>query len=172
MAPRKPGAELEEAPRPLPDGTGLRVALVVSRFNARVTRGLEEGARDLLRAAGVREADVLTVEVPGAFELPATARRLARTGAFDAVVCLGAVIRGETDHYTYVCEAVTQGLARLAQDAAEWGPHGVAVAFGVLTTATVEQALARAGAEANHGAHAARAALEVARLWRSLDAAR
>lgn len=153
------------------DGRGLRVAVVAARFNSGVTDRLAEGALQVLRARGVAEEDVLLCRVPGAFELAPTARRLARGGAFDAVVCLGAVIEGGTDHYRYVCDAATAGLTRLAQDAAEWGVHGVAVVFGVLTTRTLGQAEARAGgSEGNKGEDAALAALELARLWQRLDA--
>lgn len=152
-------------------GAGLRVAVVVSRFNSAVTSRLEAGALRALAAAGVAPNDAAVVRVPGAFEIPATARRLARSGRFDAVVCLGAVIRGETDHYEYVCRAVTDGLTRLAQDASEWGRHGVAVSFGVLTARDVAQAMARAGGPAgDKGADAALAALEVCALWQRLDA--
>jgi 6,7-dimethyl-8-ribityllumazine synthase len=154
------------------DGRGLRALVVAARFNPQVTDRLVEGAVAALRAHGVAAEDLLVVRVPGSFELAPTARRLARGGRFDLVVCLGAVIRGGTDHYRYVCAAATQGLTRLAQDAAEWGRHGVAVAFGVLTTRTLEQALERAGgAEGNKGADAALAALETARVWREAEAA-
>jgi 6,7-dimethyl-8-ribityllumazine synthase len=167
MQGRKEGAELPGAQAPVPRGEGLRVALVVSRFNGAVTARLAEGALSALASAGVRPEDTRVVHVPGAFEIPPAARRLARGGHWDAVVCLGAVIRGETDHYAYVCQAVTDGLTRLAQDAADWGRHGVAVTFGVLTTHDVAQALARAGGPAgNKGADAALAALELANLWR------
>jgi len=153
------------------DGRGLRVAVVAARFNSDVTDRLAEGAVQVLRGRGVADDDLLLCRVPGAFELAPTARRLARGGAFDAVVCLGAVIEGGTDHYRYVCDAVTTGLTRVAQDAGEWGIHGVAVVFGVLTTRTLEQAQARAGgSDGNKGEDAALAALEVARLWRRLDA--
>ncbi len=151
------------------DGRGLRVAVVTARFNADITDRLAEGAVEALLQHGVTEEDLLQVRVPGSFELAPTARRLARTGLFDVVVCLGAVIEGGTDHYRYVCDAVTQGLTRLAQDAAEWGRHGVAVAFGVLTTRTHEHAAERAGGrEGNKGGDAALAALEISCLWRRL----
>ena len=164
------GIPVEMDPSAL-DGHGLRVAVVASRFNAGVTDRLAAGAAGVLRGHGVAEADLLVCRVPGAFELAPTARRLASSGTFDAVVCLGAVIEGGTDHYRYVCDAVTAGLTRLSQDAAHWGSHGVAVTFGVLTTRTLEQAQSRAGgSEGNKGTDAALAALEVARLWRRLDA--
>jgi len=159
------------AAAPALDGRGLRVAVVAARFNADITDRLAEGAVQALREHGVDEADILLCRVPGSFELAPTARRLAR-GGFDAVVCLGAVIEGGTDHYRYVCAAATQGLTQLAADAAGWGAHGVAVSFGVLTTRTHEQAVARAGgAEGNQGAAAALAALETAALWRALPEA-
>jgi 6,7-dimethyl-8-ribityllumazine synthase len=157
-----------EAPSAL-NASGLRVGLVTARFNARVTRRLTEGAEASLRQAAIDPEDIDRVWVPGAFELAPTARRLAVAGRLDAVVCLGAVIAGGTDHYQYVCQSVTDGLTRLAQDAVPWGRHGVAVTFGVLTCANLDQALARAGgSEGNKGADAALAALEVALLWRDL----
>jgi len=162
------GRPLEIDPAQL-DGSGLRMAVVAARFNGEITDRLTEGAVQTLRQHGVTEADLLVCRVPGSFELAPTARRLARSGDFDAVVCLGAVIEGGTDHYQYVCAAVTAGLTRLAQDAAEWGPHGVAIIFGVLTTRSLDQAQARAGGTGgNKGTDAALAALEVAGLWRAL----
>jgi 6,7-dimethyl-8-ribityllumazine synthase len=145
-------------------GEGLRVAVVVSRFNDEVTRRLLEGALGALGAAGVRDQDITVAWVPGAFEIPATARRLADT--HDAVVCLGAVIRGETAHFEYVSQAVTEGLTRLAAEAP------CPVTFGVLTTYVDEQALQRAGGiYGNKGADAVAAALEVVSLWRRLRGA-
>jgi 6,7-dimethyl-8-ribityllumazine synthase len=153
-----------------PEGLrGLRVAVVAARFNADVTDRLAAGALQALRDRGIGEDDLLLCRVAGSFEIAPTARRLARSGLYDAVVGIGAVIEGGTDHYAYVCQAVTLGLTRLAQDAAEFAPRGVAIAFGVLTTRTREQALARAGgSEGNKGADAALAALETAALWRAL----
>jgi 6,7-dimethyl-8-ribityllumazine synthase len=143
-------------------GTGLRVAVAVSRYNAAVTERLLEGAVEALAGAGVAAGDIVVFRVPGAFELPATARRLAESG-FDAVVCLGAVIQGETRHFEYVCQAVTAGLGRLAYESR------VPVTFGVLTTLNLDQALARAGGAAGHkGAEAALDALEIASLWHGL----
>ena len=141
------------------EGAGRRVAVVVARFNLEVTSRLLDGALEALRSAGVAEADVLVAWVPGAFELPLCARRLAATGRFHAVVALGAVIRGETDHYVHVCDAATEGLLRAGLDA------DVPVLFGVLTCATDELAQARAGGpHGNKGADVARAALEMADL--------
>jgi 6,7-dimethyl-8-ribityllumazine synthase len=137
---------------------------VVSRFNAEVTDGLLAGALSTLDAAGVSEDARTIVRVPGAFELPITAQRLAESGRFDAVVCLGCLIKGDTMHFEYLAEAVSQGLSRVALDA------GVPVAFGVLTTLTDEQALERARpGDANKGAEVARAAVEMASLFRMLD---
>jgi 6,7-dimethyl-8-ribityllumazine synthase len=144
-------------------GAGLRVAVVVSRYNEEVTERLLEGALGALRAAGVADDALTVARVPGAFEIPATARRLAAT--HDAVVCLGAVIRGETAHFEHVSQAVTEGLTRLALEAP------CPVTFGVLTTYSDDQALQRAGGiYGNKGAEAAEAALEVASLWRGLQA--
>lgn len=165
------GRPLEIGPEAL-DGRGLRVAVVAARFNAEVTDALLAGALAALREHGVAEEDLLACRVPGAFELAPTARRLGARGAFDALICLGAVIEGGTDHYRHVCQAVTAGLTDLARDATAWGVHGVTVAFGVLTTRTLEQALARAGgSDGNKGRDAALAALETALLWRGLDPA-
>jgi 6,7-dimethyl-8-ribityllumazine synthase len=143
------------------DGRGLAIAIVVARFNPEVTGRLLDGARKALAAAGVA-ADAITVaRVPGAFELPVACRWLAGSGRFDAVVALGAVIRGDTDHYEHICRAATDGILRVALDT------GVPIGFGVLTCATEEQGLARAGGAAgDKGADAALAALEMARLRR------
>ncbi len=142
-----------------------RFAVVVSRFNADVTEGLLAGALAALDAAGVTPEARTVVRVPGAFELPVTAQRLAESGRFDAVVCLGCLIKGDTMHFEYIADAVSQGLARVALDA------GVPVTFGVLTTLTDEQALDRAQpGETNKGAEVARAAVEMASLFRRLDA--
>jgi 6,7-dimethyl-8-ribityllumazine synthase len=139
-----------------------RYAVVVSRFNQEITERLLQGAQDALTSHGVPPAQIDTVWVPGAFEIPFAARLLA-TGVYAAVICLGAVIRGETPHFDYVAGAVTQGIARLASEAP------VPVLFGVLTADTAEQARARAGGKAgNKGAEAALAALEMVGLTRVL----
>jgi len=152
--------DLQGAPR----AGANRFAVVVSRFNAEVTDGLLAGALSALDAAGVTADARTIVRVPGAFELPVTAQRLAESGRFDAVVCLGCLIKGDTMHFEYLAEAVSQGLARVALDS------GVPVAFGVLTTLTDVQALERARpGDANKGAEVARAAIEMASLFRSLD---
>jgi 6,7-dimethyl-8-ribityllumazine synthase len=145
------------------DAAGLRVAVVVSRFNELITRQLLEGARDGLRRHGADEETLSVVWVPGAFEIPPVAQRLARSGAFDTVVCLGAVIRGATPHFDHVANQTAAGIARAAQET------GVPVIFGILTTDTIEQAIERAGTKAgNKGFDAAVAAIEMANLLRQL----
>ncbi len=146
------------------DGNGLRVAVVRSRFNDAVTARLLEGALEALRASGVADGDVSVLEVPGAVELAFAARLAAEKLGVDAVVCLGAVIRGETDHYDHVCRLAADTIARAAEET------GVPVAFGVLTCEKLEQALARSGKGGeNRGGHAALAALEMALLKRRLS---
>ena len=120
---------------------GRRFAIVASRFNEIVVRKLAEGALEGFRARGASEDDLELAWVPGSFELPLAARRLASSGRYAAVVCLGAVIRGETPHFDYVCEQAAAGIQRVALDSR------IPIAFGVLTTDTVEQALARAGGD-------------------------
>jgi 6,7-dimethyl-8-ribityllumazine synthase len=150
-------------PAALPAAAGFRFALVVSRFNETITRALAAGARSALLAAGAAARDVEELHVPGAFELPQAARCIAETGRFDAILCLGCVIRGETPHFEYISAAVAQGIMDAAADT-----H-LPIAFGVLTTDTVAQAEARAGeGPDNKGAEAARAAVEMAALFRRL----
>jgi 6,7-dimethyl-8-ribityllumazine synthase len=142
--------------------TGLRAALVVSRFNSLVTEQLLLGAADALRRHGVNDGDIDVFRCPGTFELPAVLRRIAASGRYDAVVALGAVIRGGTPHFDYVAAEVTKGVAHVAMEAS------CAVAMGVLTCDTMEQALERAGVKAgNKGAEAAAAAIEQANLLRA-----
>lgn len=145
------------------DAAGLRVAVVASRYNADVTTALLDGAIGALRDVGVDDGDVTVAWVPGAFELPLVARHLAGSGRVDAVVCVGAVIRGDTAHFEYVAGACADGLLRASLDT------GVPVAFGVLTVDTRQQADVRAGpGEANKGREAALGAVEVALLLRTL----
>jgi len=140
-----------------PEGAGRRVAVVVSRFNEEVTTRLLDGALDALRGAGVADADVTVVRVPGAFELAYGAQRVLASARPDAVIALGAVIRGETGHYDFVCAAAQQGLLRVGLD---WG---IPVLFGVLTCDTDEQAMERSGgAHGNKGADVALDALRMA----------
>lgn len=141
--------------------TGLRVAIVVARFNHLISSRLLAGCVEELARRGAADADVHVAWVPGAFELPLAARALAGSGRYDALVALGAVIRGGTPHFDYVCRAVTDGVGEVMRDL------GVPVAFGVLTTDDVEQALDRTGgAHGDAGAAAALAAIEMARLLR------
>ena len=145
-------------------GRGLRVGIVVARFNEFVTRMLLEGARDGLVRHGVSADAVDVVWVPGSFEIPLVAQRLAAGGEYAAVICLGAIIRGETDHYDHVASGVTSGVARVSLDT------GVPTIFGVLTTDTVEQAMNRAGLKSgNKGYEAAVTAVEMASLLRQLE---
>ena len=145
---------------------GYRFAIIVSRFNAEITEGLLTGARAALESAQVRADDITLVRVPGAFEIPVTARRLAETGRFDAIICLGCVIKGETMHFEYIAEAASHGIMQAA------AATGVPMAFGVLTALTEEQAVERSqSGPDNKGSEAAAAALEMATLFRKLDEA-
>ena len=144
-------------------GKGMKFALVVGRFNEMISTRLYEGALDCLRRPDVREADVDAAWVPGAFEMPLVAARLAGSGRYDAVICVGAVIRGGTPHFEYVAAEAAKGIAKVTLDT------GVPVVFGVLTTDTVEQAVERAGTKGgNKGWSAAATALEMANLLRTL----
>jgi 6,7-dimethyl-8-ribityllumazine synthase len=144
-------------------GDGLRVAIACARFNDFITERLLSGARDSLRRHGVDETSITVAWAPGAFELPLVAQRLAQSGEHDAVVCLGAVIRGATGHYEQVAGQCAAGLQRVQLDT------GIPVVFGVLTTETVEQAVERAGTKlGNKGAEAAVTAVEMADLLRQL----
>jgi 6,7-dimethyl-8-ribityllumazine synthase len=151
--------------RGAPHGAGLRVGVAVGRFNEPVTERLLQGALAALADAGVAAAAVTVAWVPGAFELPQCCQWFATSGRCDAVVALGAVIRGDTDHYDYVCRAAADGVLRVNLDT------GVPVAFGVLTCDSLDQALDRAGGKAgNKGTDAVLAALEMAALRRILHA--
>jgi 6,7-dimethyl-8-ribityllumazine synthase len=144
-------------------GKGLRFALIVGRFNELISMRLYEGALDNLTRHEVAAADIDVAWVPGAFELPLVAQRMAVSGSYDAIVCLGAVIRGGTPHFEYVAAETAKGIAKVSLDT------GVPVVFGVLTTDTVEQAIERAGSKAgNKGWSAAMTALEMANLLRAL----
>ncbi len=144
-------------------GTGLKVGIAVSRFNSLVTEALLHGALDALRRHGVADGDVEVARCPGTLELPPVLRRLAASGRYDAVIALGAVIRGGTPHFDYVAGQATRGVAQVALEAE------CAVSMGILTCDTMEQALERAGVKAgNKGADAAMAAIEQASLFREL----
>lgn len=146
-------------------GTGLRVGIVVSRFNKLITKQLLEGALGTLSSHDVAENDIVVSWVPGAFELPLVAGKMAMSGQFDAVITLGCVIRGATTHYDYVCSEAAKGVAKAGQKS------GIPVIFGVLTTENIEQAFERAGSKAgNKGGEAALAAIETANLLKALKA--
>ena len=145
-------------------GQGLRVGIVVARFNDFITSRLLDGAKAALSSHGVRDEDITIASVPGSFEIPLTAKKLAGSGRFDAVICLGAVIRGETDHYEHVAGEAAKGISAVAL------ATGVPTIFAVLTTDTVEQAINRAGGkQGNSGYSAGVAAIEMANLLRALD---
>ncbi|WP_413380357.1 6,7-dimethyl-8-ribityllumazine synthase [Alkalihalobacillus sp. 1P02AB] len=144
--------------------TGLKVGIVVGRFNEFITSKLLSGAQDGLVRHGVSEADIDVAWVPGAFEIPFAAKKMLDTGKYDAVITLGTVIRGATPHFDYVCNEVAKGVSSLALSS------GKPVIFGVLTTDTIEQAVERAGTKAgNKGWDAATAAIEMANLGRAFE---
>ncbi len=144
-------------------GKGLKFGVVVSRFNEFITRKLLEGAQDALLRHGVSEDDIDVAWVPGAFEIPLVAQKLAETKRYDAVICLGAVIRGATPHFDYIAAEVTKGIARAGMDA------GLPVSYGVITADTLEQAIERAGTKAgNKGFAAAVDAIEMANLLQKI----
>jgi 6,7-dimethyl-8-ribityllumazine synthase len=143
---------------------GLRFGIVVSRFNSFITERLLEGALDALRRNGAKEDAIEICRTPGSFEMPAVVKRLVERNAYDAIICLGAVIRGATPHFTYISAEVSKGIAQLALESA------IPIAFGVITADTIEQAIERAGAKAgNKGWDAALSAIEMANLYRELD---
>jgi 6,7-dimethyl-8-ribityllumazine synthase len=145
-------------------GTDLKVGIVVARFNEFITSKLLGGAQDGLKRHGVDDANVDIAWVPGAFELPLVAKKMATSGKYDAVITLGTVIRGATTHYDYVCNEVAKGVAAITLQTE------VPVIFGVLTTETIEQAIERAGTKAgNKGYEAAVSAIEMANLGRQLQ---
>jgi 6,7-dimethyl-8-ribityllumazine synthase len=147
--------------------TGRRFGMVVSRFNGFITSRLLAGALDALKRHGCAEADITCAYVPGAMELPLTAKKMAESGSFDAIVCLGCVIRGETPHFEYVAAEAARGIGQVCL------ATGVPIAFGVITTDTLEQAVERAGGKAgNKGADAAVTAMEMADLLRQLGSSR
>lgn len=145
------------------EGKGLRFSLVVSRFNSFITERLLSGALDALKRAGVSEGDVEIVKVPGSWEMPVVVAEIVGQKRHDGVICLGAVIKGETPHFEYVAGEAAKGLAHISL------ASGVPIAFGILTTNTLEQAIDRAGAKGgNKGFEAAMTAIEMANLLRGL----
>jgi 6,7-dimethyl-8-ribityllumazine synthase len=144
-------------------GKGLRFGLVVSRFNEFITKKLLEGAQDALLRHGVGQDDIDIAWVPGSFELPLIAQKLAQTNRYDAIICLGAVIRGGTPHFEYIAAEVTKGIAKVGLDS------GLPVIYGIVTADTLEQAIERAGTkEGNQGFKAATSAIEMANLAKSI----
>lgn len=145
------------------NATGMKFGLVVSRFNHFITDRLVEGCVDALVRHGADDNDITLVRVPGSFEIPATAARLAESGKYSAVIALGAVIRGDTPHFDYIAAEVTKGIAQVGMQ------NDIPVVFGVITTDTLDQAIERAGTKAgNKGADAAHTAIEMADLHRRL----
>lgn len=146
------------------NGEGLKIAIIASRFNEFITNKLISGAEDCLLRHGVSAEDIALAWVPGAFEIPMVAKKMAKSGKYDAVICVGAVIRGATSHYDYVCSEVSKGIAQVGLET------GVPVFFGVLTTDTIEQAIERAGTKAgNKGTDCAMGALEMVNLLKNID---
>lgn len=144
-------------------GEGRKLGIIVSRFNSFISEKLLEGALDALTRSGVKDKDIDVARVPGAFEIPLVTQKMAKSGKYDAVICLGVVIRGATPHFDYVAGEVAKGTAQVMLDT------GVPVLFGVLTTETIEQAIERAGSKAgNKGSEVAIAALEMANLLGAL----
>ena len=143
---------------------GIKVGVVCARFNDFLVSKLLSGCEDGLLRRGVRREDISVAWVPGAFEIPLVAKKMAESGKFDAVIALGAVIRGSTSHYDYVCAEVSKGVAQAALGS------GVPVMFGILTTDTIEQAIERAGSKAgNKGAECAQGAIEMVNLLRAME---
>jgi 6,7-dimethyl-8-ribityllumazine synthase len=142
---------------------GLHFGIVLSRFNSFISERLLEGALDALRRSGAQDNEVAVARVPGAFEIPLAAKRMAKSGKFDAIICLGTVIRGATPHFAYIASEVTKGIAAISLESE------IPVSFGVLVTETIEQAIERAGTKVgNKGFDAAMAAIEMANLLREI----
>lgn len=142
---------------------GLKVAIIAGRFNSFVTERLVEGAEDCLLRHGTESSDIDLLRVPGAYEIPLAAKKLAGTGKYDAIICLGAVIRGATPHFDYVCNEAVKGIAQVSLESE------LPVVFGILTTDTIEQAVERAGTKAgNKGFDAALTAIEMADLLKQI----
>ncbi len=144
-------------------GEGLKIGIIASRFNEFITSKLVSGAQDCLVRHGVNDDDISVAWVPGAFEIPVIAKRMAKSKKYDAIICVGAVIRGATSHYDYVCNEVSKGIAAVSIDT------GIPVLFGILTTDTIEQAIERAGTKAgNKGSDCAMSALEMVNLIKNI----
>ncbi|HBG5342736.1 TPA: 6,7-dimethyl-8-ribityllumazine synthase [Clostridioides difficile] len=145
-------------------GKDLKIGIINSRFNEFITSKLLSGAKDCLLRHDVSPENIEVVWVPGAFEIPLIAQKMSKSGKYDAIICLGCVIRGATSHYDYVCSEVSKGIAKVSLD------HELPVIFGIVTTENIEQAIERAGTKAgNKGYDCAMNALEMANLFKSLD---
>ncbi len=145
------------------EGEGVKIGIVISRFNVFITQKLLEGALDILKRHKVLEENIYIVWVPGAFEIPLVAKKLAETKNFDAILCLGAIIRGATPHFEYIAAETSKGIAQVMLET------GIPIIFGILTTDTIEQAVERAGTKAgNKGAEAALSALEMINLLKKI----
>lgn len=144
------------------NGHGLRFGLIVSVFNPLITEGLSRGALKVLEQKGAQPEDIEMAKVPGAFEIPGVAQQMGQGGCFDALICLGAVIQGETPHFQFISSDVSRRIGQLSLDLK------LPVIFGILTTDTMEQAIARSGNKQNKGTEAALAAIEMATLYRTL----
>ena len=143
---------------------GLKFGIVLSRFNNFISERLLEGALDALRRSGAEEADCCVARVPGAFEIPLVAKKMVKSGRYDAIICLGTVIRGATPHFAYIASEVTKGIASLTLES------GIPISFGVLITDSIEQAIERAGTKVgNKGFDAAMSAIEMANLLKEIE---
>lgn len=146
------------------EAKGLKIGIIVSRFNEFITAKLVDGCLDALIRHGVEESDVEIIKVPGSFEIPYLAKKLTDTKKYDAIICLGVVIRGETPHFNYICNEVSKGIANVSLET------GIPVIFGVITSDTIDQAIERAGTKSgNKGFDAALSAIEMANLYKIIQ---
>ena len=150
--------------RIIPDSQNVKIRIVASRFNDFIVGRLIDGALDGLKRHDIKDENITLVKVPGAFEIPVAAKKMAMSRKYDAVICLGSVIRGSTSHYDYVCNEVSKGIAQVSLDS------GIPVMFGVLTTENIEQAIERSGSKAgNKGTECALGAIEMINVLKNLD---
>ena len=150
--------------RIIPDSQNVKIGIVASRFNDFIVGRLIDGALDGLKRHDIKDENIMLVKVPGAFEIPVAAKKMAMSRKYDAVICLGSVIRGSTSHYDYVCNEVSKGIAQVSLDS------GIPVMFGVLTTENIEQAIERSGSKAgNKGTECALGAIEMINVLKNLD---
>ena len=150
--------------RIIPDSQNVKIGIVASRFNDFIVGRLIDGALDGLKRHDIKDENITLVKVPGAFEIPVAAKKMAMSRKYDAVICLGSVIRGSTSHYDYVCNEVSKGIAQVSLDS------GIPIMFGVLTTENIEQAIERSGSKAgNKGTECALGAIEMINVLKNLD---